>query len=319
MMKSRYLLLISLLFIITGCSSDGDLEEVTLMLDYTPNTNHTGIYVADSLGYYADAGIDVNIIQPSDVATESVVASGSAEFGISVGENVAMFDSQDDSLESIYAILNTNTSGFLSRADRDITRPRDFEGKTYCGWGSAIENSLIQTLVESDGGDYSKVNVLTASSNLTSSDDQCDFIWAFEGWDKINLESNGIDVNYIPFSDYGVDWYTPVVITSNQYIESNPETVQNFVSATQKGYQYAIDNPEQSADILVEAAPELDRDLVSESQQFLTPYYQTDDQPLGYQSPQIWSDFTDWLNQNQIISEQDSTKFYTNKFAENAN
>lgn len=316
-MKLNGLLLVGLLLGLSGCSAATDeLEPVTLMLDYTPNTNHTGIYVADSLGYYADAGIDLEIIQPSDVATESVVASGSSQFGISYGENVAMFDSEDDSLESIYAILNTNTSGFLSRSDRDITRPKEFEGKTYCGWGSAIETSLINTLVTSDGGDPSKVNMITASSNLMNEDDQCDFVWAYAGWDKINLEDNGIDVNYIPFSDYGVDWYTPVIITSNDYIESNPDTVKAFVSATQKGYEYATLHPDESADILLEAAPELDSELVKNSQTFLSPYYQTEGQALGYQDPAVWTTFTDWLVDNQIITVEDSTKFYTNEFVE---
>lgn len=314
-MKLKGLLLVGLLVVLSGCSADSDeLEKVTLMLDYTPNTNHTGIYAADSLGYYADEGLEVEIIQPSDVATESVVASGSAQFGISYGENVAMFDNEDDSLESIYGILNTNTSGFLSRADRDITRPKDFEGKNYCGWGSSIESSLINTLVESDGGDPDKVNMLTATSNLTNENDECDLIWAYEGWDMINLESQGVEVNYIPFSDYGVDWYTPVIITSNSYIESNPETVEGFITATQKGYEYALENPEESSQMLLESAPELDSDLVTKSQAFLSPYYQTEGQALGYQDPEIWSTFTDWLVDNQIITEKDSTVFYTNDY-----
>lgn len=315
-MKLKSLLVVGLLVVLSGCSASGenDLQTVTLMLDYTPNTNHTGIYVADSLGYYADAGLEVEIIQPSDVATESVVASGSSEFGISYGENVAMFNQEDNSLKSIYGILNTNTSGFLSRADRNITRPREFEGKTYCGWGSAIETSLINTLVAADGGDPSKVNMITASSNLTNENDQCDLIWAYEGWDMINLERNDIAVNYIPFSDYGVDWYTPVIITSNDYISSNPDVVSSFISATQKGYQYAAENPDESSQILLDSAPELDPDLVSESQQFLSQYYQTEGQQFGYQDPEIWTTFTDWLVSNQIIETGDSTSYYTNDF-----
>lgn len=314
-MKIKYFLTLTIgLLILTGCTDDSQLTDVTLMLDYTPNTNHTGIYVADELGYYEDQGINLNIIQPSDVATESVVASGKAEFGISYGENVAMYDSQSDDILSIYGILNTNTSGFLSRSDRDIKTPKDFEGKTYCGWGSEIETSLINTLVSSDGGDPSKVNIITASSNLMSPDDQCDLIWAYEGWDKINLEQNGIDVNYIPFSDYGVDWYTPVIITSKEYAESNSDIVEKFITATQKGYQYAIDNPDESAQILLDSAPELNEDLVVESQQFLSNYYQTKGQPLGYQDPQIWTDFIDWLVENEIVESEDSTQLYTNDF-----
>lgn len=318
-MKNKYLFvsIFILMLVLTGCSSDEQLTKVTLMLDYTPNTNHTGIYAADSLGYYEDAGIDLEIIQPSDIATESVVASGSSEFGISVGENVAMFNQSDDSLLSIYGILNTNTSGFLSRADRNITRPKDFEGKTYCGWGMDIETSLINYIVSADGGDPSKVNIITASSNLTSSEDECDLIWAYEGWDKINLELDGVKLNYIPFNDFGVDWYTPVIVTSKDYAQNNPEIVQAFISATQKGYQYAIDNPLESADMLLEAAPELDSELVKASQDFLSPYYQTEGQPLGYQNPEIWTNFIDWLIDNEIVTDVKAQELYTNEYIEN--
>ncbi len=313
-MKLRYLLGFILVFALSGCSSNDELEKVTLMLDYTPNTNHTGIYVADSLGYYEDKGIDLEIIQPSDIATESVVASGSSQFGISYGENVAMFNETEDSLDSIYAILNTNTSGFISRADRGITRPKEFEGKTYCGWGSAIETSLLNTLVETDGGDPSKVNIITATGNLLDEKDECDLVWSYEGWDNINLTNNGVELNYIPFSDYGVDWYTPVIITSKELEESNPDLVQDFISATQKGYEYTIENPQESADMLLAAAPELDETLVMQSQECLTEYYQTEGEALGYQVPEIWDQFTVWLNDNEIITQSDSSGFYTNEY-----
>lgn len=312
-MKRYKLFIISSLLVLAGCGSNDQVQDVTLMLDYTPNTNHTGIYVADSLGYYEDAGINLDIVMPSDVATESVVATGSSQFGISYGENVEMFNDSEEALTSIYGILNTNTSGFLSRAEDNITRPKDFEGKTYCGWGSDIESSLINTLVLADNGDPSKVDNIVASSNLMTEDD-CDFVWSYEAWDNINLENNGVEYNYIPFTDYGVDWYTPVIITSKQLEAEDPKLVEDFISATQKGYEYAIENPEESAQILLEAAPELDSDLVNASQTHITQYYQTEGEDLGYQSPEVWQEFTDWMNENGIVSLENSDSLYTNDY-----
>lgn len=312
-MKRYKLFIISSLLVLAGCGSNDQVQDVTLMLDYTPNTNHTGIYVADSLGYYEDAGINLDIVMPSNVATESVVATGSSQFGISYGENVEMFNDSEEALTSIYGILNTNTSGFLSRAEDNITRPKDFEGKTYCGWGSDIESSLINTLVLADNGDPSKVDNIVASSNLMTEDD-CDFVWSYEAWDNINLENNGVEYNYIPFTDYGVDWYTPVIITSKQLEEENPKLVEDFISATQKGYEYAIENPEESAQILLDAAPELDSDLVNASQTHITQYYQTEGEDLGYQSPELWQQFTEWMNENGIVSLETSDSLFTNDY-----
>lgn len=312
-MKRYKLFIISSLLVLAGCGSNDQVQDVTLMLDYTPNTNHTGIYVADSLGYYEDVGINLDIVMPSNVATESVVATGSSQFGISYGENVEMFNDNEEALTSIYGILNTNTSGFLSRAEDNITRPKDFEGKTYCGWGSDIESSLINTLVLADNGDPRKVDNIVASSNLMTEDD-CDFVWSYEAWDNINLENNGVEYNYIPFTDYGVDWYTPVIITSKQLEEENPKLVEDFVSATQKGYEYAIENPEESAQILLDAAPELDSDLVNASQTHITQYYQTEGENLGYQSPELWQQFTEWMNENGIVSLETSDSLFTNDY-----
>lgn len=314
-MKIKGLYIIGLILILTGCSNQNDeLQHVKLMLDYTPNTNHTGIYVAKELGYYEDLGIDLEIIQPSDISTEAAVASSSADFGISYGENVAMFNNDEDRLKSIYAILDTNTSGFISKTSSEINRPKDFEGKTYCGWGSAIETSLVKTLVEKDGGDSSKVNIVTSPANLESENSDCDLIWAYAGWDKIDLENKGIDINYIPFSDYGVDWYTPVIIANNDYIEKNNDLISKFIKATQKGYKYAKNNPDKSADILVKQVPELDPELVAPSELFLAEHFENKDGGFGYQSPKMWEDFTNWLIENEIITEKDSSKFYTNDF-----
>ncbi len=313
-MKIKIFITLVFALSLSGCTQNENLTQVTLMLDYTPNTNHTGIYVANELGYYEEYGIELEIIQPSDVSTEAVVASGASDLGISYGENVAMFNDSDPQLQSIYAILNTNTSGFLSRTEKNIKRPKDFEGKTYCGWGSAIESSLINSIVKADGGDAQNISMITAPANLLTENSECDFIWAYEGWDKISLDLNGIETNYISFSDFGIDWYTPIIITSLDYINTNEDTVQNFVSATQKGYEYAIENPIDSAEILLKSAPELNSELVYESQQFLSEYYKTNDKPLGYQSPQIWKQFVIWLNKNEIIETNEYEIMYTNKF-----
>lgn len=95
---------------------------------------------------------------------------------------------------------------FLLWADCNITRPKDFEGKTYCGWEMDIKTSLINYIVKADGGDPSKVNIIKASSNLTGSEDECDFIWAYDGRDKITHELDRVELNYIPFYNFGVDW-----------------------------------------------------------------------------------------------------------------
>lgn len=304
------------IIILTGCSQESENQKVTLMLDYTPNTNHTGIYVADSLGYYEDAGIDLEIIQPGDTAPNAAVASSAVDFGISYGEDVAMYNQPDDyQIISIMSILSTNTSGIVSNASKNITRPKQFEGKNYCGWGSDMETALIKSLVEADGGDFDKVNMLVATPNLTDENSQCDLVWTYEAWDNIMMEQEGIEFNYVPFTDYTVDWYTPILITSQSLIDSDPKLVKSFTTATIKGYEYAAENPEEAADIFLAAVPESDADLVKESQQFISPYYIEANGQVGYQDSNIWTTFIDWMKENKMVDDNlDPQSLYSNDF-----
>ncbi len=319
-MKFKLSVLIVTLVLLSGCTRQSDdLQKVTVMLDYVPNTNHTGIYVAQAKGYYEDAGLDVEIMQPSKTAAEGVVSSNRAEFGIGSAESVAQFDDENDDLVSILALVAHNTSGFISKKEAEITRPKEMEGKTYCGWGSDVEQAIVKTMVKNDGGDPDKVKITTTSSaDIKNTNSPCDVMWVFEGWDKIDMDNQGIDSNYMPFTDYDLDWYTPVLFTSRKLIKDNPELVQSFVSATIKGYEDAIADPEMAAKVLLKAAPELDEELVTKSQEFLSANYQDKD-PFGYQEKAMWNNFGNWLKENKIISEDLAIdSLYTNQFVDNA-
>lgn len=319
-MKFKLSVLLFALITLSGCANNSDeLQKVTVMLDYVPNTNHTGIYLAKENGYYEDAGLDVEIMQPSKTAAEGVVSSNRAEFGIGSSESVAQFDDENNDLVSILALVAHNTSGFISRSDENITRPKDMENKTYCGWGSDVEQAIVKTMVEADGGDADKVKITTTSSaDIKNENSPCDVMWVFEGWDKIDMDNQNIASNYIPFTDYDLDWYTPVLFTSRKLIEDDPKLVQSFVTATIKGYEDAINDPEAAAKVLLKYAPELDEDLVMESQKFLSANYKDKD-PFGYQQAKMWNDFGNWLKENKIISEDlDINSLYTNQFVDNA-
>ncbi len=320
-MVKRILLLTSFVFLLTACtSSEESLEDVTLVLDYVPNTNHTGFYVAKENGYYEDLGLNVEIIQPSQNAAEAVVASNQAEFGIGSAESVAQFDNSNNQLTSIMALVAHNTSGFISRADANITRPKDMEGKTYCGWGSDVEQAIVETVVENDGGDPSKVTITTTSgADIKNENSPCDVMWIFEGWDKIDMDNASIETNYMAFTDYDLDWYTPVLFTSKDLIEKDSELVQNFITASIHGYEDAIADPDAAADVLLDYAPELDAELVEPSQKFLSENYKDDNLEFGYQDEAMWNNFISWLQENEIVDQSlDVNTLYTNQFVEGA-
>lgn len=312
-----------IIFSFTACSGKkkpGTLEKVTFVLDWTPNTNHTGIYLAKEKGFYKDNGLDVEIIQPQEGSSDTIVAAGKAQFGISYQEGVTFARAAGVPLVSIAAVIQHNTSGFASLKDKNILSPKDFEGKIYGGWGSEMEEATIKYLMDQAGADYSKVKIMTtgdADFFQASATGQIDFAWIFEGWAGIEAKQKGMELNYVDLGKEApvFDYYTPVIITNEDIIKNNKKLVEAFMKATIKGYESAIKNPVEAADILIGAVPELNEELVIESQKFLSTRYKDDAEKWGLQKEEVWQRYTDWMFENGFIEESiDVTKAYTNEF-----
>jgi ABC-type nitrate/sulfonate/bicarbonate transport system substrate-binding protein len=328
-MKKALLGLVSAVMI-TGCGQGNNaapdtgneadtMKEVSVVLDWTPNTNHTGLYVAQEKGYFEEEGLDVEIIMPGEAGADSIVASGKAEFGVGYQEGVTQARVQDVPLVSIAAVIQHNTSGFASPADKNIETPKDFEGKTYGGWGSPVEEAVMASLMKQENADVAKVDFVNMGDSdfFTAVQRDIDFAWIYYGWTGIEAELRNEDINMIYLTDYTekLDYYTPVLTTNEEMISDNPATVEAFLAAASKGYNFAIENPEEAAQILIDAAPDLDADLVKRSQEWLAPKY-TDDAPRwGEQKLEVWENYADWMFKNELLdTELDAEKAFTNEF-----
>jgi len=311
------------LSMLAGCAKEepkeDKLQKIVVTLDWTPNTNHTGLYVAKDKGYYEEAGLDVQIIQPGEGTADQLVAANKAQFGVSYQESVTLARLENVPVVSIAAVIQHNTSGFASVKDKGILTPKDFEGKRYGGWGSPIEKATLKALMDKYGGDVEKVDILTtgATDFFAASEKDVDFAWIFEGWTGIEAKLKGIELNYVDLGkeNEALDYYTPVLITNEDNIKNNPELVEKFMEATSKGYESAIENPAEAAQILLDNAPELNPELVKASQEFLSTKYRDDADVWGYQKEEVWQRYTDWLYDNKLIeSKIDVKKAFTNDF-----
>jgi len=315
------ILLICIAAMAAGCEAKpAEKIKVTAVLDWTPNTNHTGLYVALRNGYFDEEGLDVTIIQPQEGTAEQIVAAGSAQFGISYQEAVTFARAEGMPIVSVAAVIQHNTSGFASLAEKGSTSPKDFENKKYGGWGSPIEEATLRYLMEQEGADPGKLQILTtgeADFFQVSASGEVDFAWIFEGWTGIEAKLRGIELNYIDLGKLAevFDYYTPVIITSEKMINENRELVEKFMKAVEKGYRFAIEKPEEAAGILLENVPELDRDLVVESQKYLAEKYQEDAEYWGIQKHEVWERYMLWLYENGFIADKlDVSKAFTNEF-----
>lgn len=282
-------------------------KKLKLVLDWTPNTNHTGLYVAMDKGYYKDAGIELEIVQPPEDGAEVLVASGKADFGISFQDTMAGALSKDSPLpiKAVAAITQHNTSGIMSRKGDGITTPKGLEGKKYATWDLPIEKAILKNVVEKDGGDFAKVELIpsTVTDEVSAlSAKQIDAVWVYYGWAGISAKEKGFDFDYFAFKDINstFDYYTPVLITNDDMI-NNSDTVKKFLEATKKGYEFAAGNPQDAAEILLKYAPEIDSKLANASQEYLSTCYIDKDIPWGYIDSERWKNFYRWINDNNLL------------------
>lgn len=297
--------------------------DVTLILDWTPNTNHIGFFVARALGYYDEANLNVSIQEPTDVLVEALVTSGAAQFGVGYQEFATYARADGTPIVSLAAIIQHNTSGFVSLHDMDpISSPADFAGLRYGGFGQPdLERAVLDTLmtcVGAEPGTYEYLDVGYADQIQLMQRDRIDFVWMYFGWTGIEAEQRGIDLDAVMLSDYPdciPDYYTPILITSEQMIAEQPDVVRAFVEATARGYAYAIEHPDEAARILIEAAPEVDADLIQASMEWLAPQYQADAPRWGQQRQEVWQGFSDFLVEHGILAEGiDAEAAFTNDF-----
>ena len=297
----------------SGETSQGEneKEKITFVLDWTPNTNHTGLYVAQEKGYFEDEGLEVEIVQPPEDGADALVASGKAQFGISFQDTMAPGVVGEDALPTtaVAAVVQHNTSGIISRKGEGMDTPKGLEGKKYATWDAPIEKAMMENVVEADGGDFSKVELIpsTVTDEVSALESKSvDAIWIFYAWAGVATEVAGLETDYFAFKDINpaFDYYTPVIIGNNEFLEKETETAKKFLSAVKKGYEDAIEDPDGAAEILCEAAPELDQELVKASQEYLKDQYIADADRWGYIDPDRWNLFYNWLNENGLTENE---------------
>lgn len=292
-----------------GGAPEGQAAKVTLALDWTPNTNHTGIYVAQQKGWYEEEGIELQILPYAEgTTTDQLVSSGTADFGISFEESVVLARAAGQDVVSVAAVIQSNTSALVTLKDSGLDRPRKLDGKRYAGYGAPFEEPVISSVIRHDGG---KGEFKSVTANLYAYEavkaGQADFVWIFMGWDGVAAERAGVDLNAFYIKDYGVpDYYTPVIITSGEKIEQDREVVRRFMAATARGYEWAVANPDEAADLLIEAAPEgtfPDPGLVRASQQWLSPRYKEGQERWGVQDLEVWTEYPRFMYESGKVTD----------------
>ena len=318
---SKILILCLILVLAVSCGKSKSNQKIKIVLDWVPNTNHTGLYVAKDLGYFKEEGLDVEIVQPPEGSTTALIGAGGAEFGISFQDTLAKSFAKENPVPvtAVAAILQHNTSGIISLKEKGIDSPKKLEGKKYATWEDNIEQAILKKLVTDDKGDFSKVKLIpyTITDVVTGLKSDVDAVWVYYAWDGIATERAGLQTNFLKIRDYAkeLDYYSPVIIANNDFLKKNPEIAKKVLKAIKKGYEYAMKNPEESAKILVKNSPELDINLVTASQKWISKEYQSDAKEWGIIDAGRWNRFYEWLYKNKAVEREIPKDFgYSNEY-----
>jgi ABC-type nitrate/sulfonate/bicarbonate transport system substrate-binding protein len=340
-------LLVAAVLVVAGCGSSNQSSSpsaaagpsasptsatVRLALDWTPNTNHTGFFVARAKGWYRDAAIDLRILPYASATPEVLLAAHQAECGISFQDSMTFAVAAGADIVSVAAILQKTASAIGVLGDGPIQRPKELDGKTYAGFGYPNENPTLTYVIKADGG-TGKFTTATLNSAAYEAlyNKQADFTIPFTAWEGVEAELRGIKLRYFQFADYGFpDYYQVVLACDRDWLAKDPDAAMRFVAATVKGFQFAADNAntDEAAAILVSENPgvfDANTALPQASQRFLDEggYLIDANGDFGTQTLERWTAYSKFLFDQGLLVDGagkplpnalDYGKLFTNDF-----
>jgi ABC-type nitrate/sulfonate/bicarbonate transport system substrate-binding protein len=285
-----------------------------LALDWTPNANHTGFFVARDRGFYRDAGLDVVISDPSADnyarTPAKKLALGEVDFAIAPSESVISLNYKDAPVaaRAIYAILREDLSSIATLREGAIARPRDLDGRTYASYGARYEDHIVRQLIRNDGGAGEPELIYPEKLGIWSTllTGAADATWIFANWEGVEAATQGVELRQFRLRDYGIPYgYSPVVLATQERIENNREVYTRFVAATRAGFVYAAEHPAEATEILAAVVPAADRERIDlrRSQELTGAHYGTAT-TAGRMDPERVAQFLDWLVEHGIESER---------------
>ncbi len=287
-------------------------EKLSVALDWTPNTNHIGLYVAQSQGWFEEAGLDVDILPYADTSSGTLVAAGVAEFGILGAVGFYSQRATGANMTAVMAVVQHETGRVVFNGERDdIQRPADLDGKIYAGFGSAWENALISTIIRNDGGQGNFDTVTLGTSAYEAlANGSVDFTLEVSTWEGVNsVLLNRPQLAFL-YADYGVpDQHTTILGGNGTWLAQNPDTARAFVQAAQRGYDFAANNPQEAAEILIAETSVMltNPDLVRASMAALVDggYLRDPEEPIGLIDAAMIANITGFLFESGIMRGED--------------
>jgi putative hydroxymethylpyrimidine transport system substrate-binding protein len=252
---------------LAGCGEEGAEpgapKGATLVLDFTPNAVHSGVYAALARGYYRDEAVDLKV-QPPGESTDApkLLGAGKVEFAILDVHDLGIARERGIDLIGVAPIVQRPLAAVLARGDGPVRRPRDLEGHRVGVTGLPSDEAVVASEVAADGGDPARVEEVTIGFTAVPSlaAGRVDAATAFWNAEGVALRRQGVPLRIFKVDRFGAPPYPELVLTtSRKTLESDPELVDAVVAATERGYAFTEKNPEGALHDLLSADLSLER------------------------------------------------------------
>ena len=295
----------------------GEPQPFDLTLDFYPNPDHAGIYMAQKLGYFNDAGLDVNIETPSDPAAPiKQVAAGRGDLAISYEPEVMLADEKGLDVLAVAALVDRPLTSMIWLRKSGIGGIGDLRGKTIATAGIPYQDAYLKTILARANLSPSDVKVVNVGFGLLpaiAGGKAQAMLGGFSNVEGVDLRLRGLGPTVTPVDELGVPTYDELVLVAQRRrLEEEPEAIRLFIAALARGTRAAVENPKAAANALLEANPDLDPKLTRAELAATLPLLAPPSgkgtestpgaRPFGYMNPAAWRTFIGWMRDNGLIS-----------------
>jgi putative hydroxymethylpyrimidine transport system substrate-binding protein len=289
-------------------TTGGEAQPLRLTLDFYPNADHAGIYMAEKLGYFDEAGLDVEIQTPSDPAAPmKLVAAGETDLAISYEPELALAHDKGLDVVAIAALVNRPLTSLIWLGKSGIKGVADLKGKTVATAGIPYQDAFLRTILGRAGvspGTVKAVNVGFGLLPALISGSAEAMLGGYSNVEGVDLRQRGKDPVVTTVDQLGVPTYNELVLVANRgRLEADPERFRLFLAALERGTAAAVEQPGAATKAVLEANHDLDAKLTEAEVKATLPLLgaRVQGQPYGYMDPAEWKTFGGWMRDNELI------------------
>ena len=303
------------------------MERINLALDWTPNINHIGFFVAEELGIFSDLGLEVYISDPSldkyTLTPAKKVELGIADFALCPTESIISYQTKSKTfrLVGVSAILQEDLSSIAVLKNSKITSPKDLDGKSYASYHARYEDEIVRQMIRNDGGQGELEITYPDKLGIwnTVNQGKSDSTWIFMNWEGVAAEQNGVELHHFKMSDYDIPYsYSPIMVTDEHNIRNREYAYQRFLEGCKKGFLYTLKEQEESLRILHTRLAATDKKIDLKRCLEMTAPYFGNSSNWGMISESRMGEFLEWLYKNNLESKRLNVRdLYTNSLLRN--